>query len=514
MQMMNRRRSYLSWWPSALMTLALASCLPADFEDYQRLAPVRVHSMPTNALKQQDYGSVLATMRTGERQGEASYIVASAGRGSALSIIRAWDGDSPSEDKVARCARVGECKEGEQDLGGVLVPFELWGRGGADERTNCVFAPVNYKASDGQQSAQGWVACESSKSAQQFPMPLGVPLATGESLHFSGFGLPPGHPLGVVLFGAHAQPDKDKGSGGRRDGGLYRLPDRYEFAADMLAPRPFKLRDPSVRSAEGGFFTDDPERGDLGRELVGTITRDGELLIAVSQPSKQRVIVAAFDPRLAGAVEQRFVTRACVASPERDLRGFGERLAFGDVTGDDQPELFVGSDPLLGVEVGKQALYMFPGGGLPPASAAAEACPAWNAQAVAVRCRDQDGLRCADSAFGSAIAVGDFDGDERGDLLVGAPSTMVDGAVAGAVWLVPGARDGLDFQRSATVASPKPNARFGTAVAALRSEGRRSEPVVGAPGLNQLFVYMCTPLELSSEHGNFCLPLPARSRAF
>ena len=502
--MNDSRETHRSHLSAALVLLLLAGCLPGDFGDFEELAPVRVHGMPGSERKEQDYGSVLATMRMQRGGRDVSYLAASGGRGSAIVLSRAWEGGGPSEERVQRCAGATECREGEQDIGGTLIPFPVWGRGGEDERTACVFAPVNF-AAEGRASPQGWVVCESHKGPQQFGLGLGSLLAEGESLHFSGFGLPADHPLGVVLFGAHAQQDKAGGSG-RHSGGLYRVPDRYQAEANMLSARAIRLRDPGAGGEEEGFFTSDPERGDLGHQVVGTVTQEGELLVALSQPSAGRVIVVAYDDRQPGPVEERFVTRACIRSPEAELRGFGERLAFGDVTGDGKPELFVGSDPLLGDEPGRQALYLYAGGGLPSQSAAESACPAWEDEPVQVACKDANGARCADSAFGASIAVGDIDGDGRGELLVGAPQANVDGTSGGAVWIIPGAAGGLDQERAVALVSRTDGGRFGTTVAALPSQAGRAEPVVGAPGLNNVFVYTCTPLESTLYEESYCLP--------
>jgi len=492
--MKNVCKSYALWRSACALSCFAAGCNPSDFAGYADDAPVRVHDVPKGSSKQSDYGSVLATSRASS--GELSYIAASAGRGSPIVLNRAWS-DGAEEQAFLRCGSESECMAGHEDLGGVLIPFEVWGRGAADERKNCVLAPTNVGT-----STQGWVVCESKTGGQQFGLGLGALVSEGERLHYSGFGLPAGHPLGIALLGVHAE--QDKGAGGRRNGGLYRVLDRTESSAPP--PQAIKLRDPGAGGEEPSFFTSDEDRADLGREVVGIVTASGELLIAVSQPSKQRVIVASFDDELDGPIEQRFVTRACIESPDAELRGFGERLAFGDVTGDGKPELVVGADPIAGVEPGKQALYLYDGAGLPSAAAAASSCPEWNEEAAAIPCRDKDGASCDDAGFGASLALGDFSGDGRDDLLVGAPLSNVRGVSGGAAFIYPGTESGLDLAAATVLTSSKAKARFGAAVGALRSQGDRSEPVVGAPGLSKIFVYTCTSLESGFGVGNLCLP--------
>lgn len=483
-----------------LSLLALAGCNPTAFDDFEQKAPIRVHTLPATARKQTDYGAVVTTLRAKEGGRDVSYVVASAGRGSTIVFNRTWDGSALVDAPEPRCLTDVECRAGSEDIGGVLVPFEVWGEGDPMERRGCVFAPANYiDAKTGTGSPRAWILCASDRTPQELGLGLSELLDVGESLHFSGVGLPPGHPLGVVVFGAHVQVDK---GGARKSGGLYRLPDR--FHEDVLSARPIKLRDPSVQGDEPHYFSDDPEGNDFGREVAGST--GGELLLAIAQPSKQRVIVASYDDSLPGPVEERFVTRACLATPDQALQGFGERLAFGDITGDGKPELFIGSDPVGGVQTGKQALYMYDGAGLPSAADAESACPEWKSEPKSVTCRDVDGVRCANSGFGTSIAVGDFDGDDRGDLLVGAPLAAVDGVASGAAWIVPGSANGLAFDRAIALRADQANARYGTSVAALATQGGRSEPVIGAPGENALFVAMCTPLEPDFPAGSLCLP--------
>src|SRR5690606_29923107 len=112
---------------------------------------------------------------------------------------------------------------------------------------------------------------------------------------------------------------------------------------------------------------------------------------------------------------------------------FGAALSTGDYDGDGHSDLAIGApgeapgpDPRSGV------VYVFRGTswGLTPD-----------------RVLDQDGLggNEADDGFGSALASGDFDGDSRDDLAVGAPHEAPGSDPhSGAVFIFRGAERGLE----------------------------------------------------------------------
>lgn len=481
----------------ALLLLLLSSCNYNEPETYLDTATVRVNDAPA-AYARPRYGSVVAgfTHLVGGQM--VSRFAASAGAGSPIVISRAWDGRTIGERPIQRC-KDRECPEG-SDVGATLIPFAVWGAGETVPRSGCVFAPSNPREGAAA-GGLGFVVCESDSVPQHFDLRLEAVRGDAQ-LQFSGFGLPPGHPLGVVLFGAHAL---ERRTGARARGGLYAQPDLTRVGAEPVAKAPVsvRLRDPG----SGRALSDEAEAGDLGRQVVGAVDAAGTLWVAVSQPSRARVLVATYHDELPGAPDEKLVLRACVDAPVPGLRGFGERLALGDVDGDGRPDLFAGSDPHAGSEPGRQALFMFAGSGLPSRDRAAARCPRWNGEAVPVPCQDQGGIACADADFGASLAVGDIDGDGRGDLMVGAPRATVDRvAEAGAVFLVPGGDAGLDgTRRQVIAAAPRTRAQFGAALAALRTRDR-DEPVIGAPGSGRVYVFLCTPLEQGFGPESQCLP--------
>lgn len=494
-----RAKLFRASTPLLLVTaLASAGCDWREFEEYEETAPIRVHDAPSGRLPY--YGQVLTSFSMGNQ----SAIVASSGPNTPVVFQRMWTGSRLSDEAIVRCKGKGDCDEAE-GLGETLIPFPVWAHATPQERTGCILSPGVPKA---------FVFCDSHTNNNQ-SWDLSVQPESDHTPRFSGVGLPASHGLGIAILGVYDLRDRGQvPSAGR----LYYQPDfqpEGEVSAEDEVPplQLLPLRDP----VSGELFQDD-DPGDLGFAVAAAPNASGELVIAISQPSRERVIIATYRDDEPGEVADKLHTRACLESPDPGLTGFGKRLLVGDINDDGAPEIFAGIDPSDPEHRagGASALYMYRGAWLPQLSEAESECPEFAGEPDVVRCGplsspDADGILCEGSGFGAALALGDVDGDGVNDVLVGAPYADVQGSrEAGAVWIIPGHRrenpDPLDFARSTVVyGSGAAGAHLGMTVAALRTRDR-DEPVAGAPGEARLYTFMCSGLESDVSAERLCLP--------
>jgi hypothetical protein len=489
----------------ALGGLLLASLAPGagcdwnTFDDIQETAAVRVYE-PSSYAKSQ-FGSVLTTVETAPDTADVrSHLVASAGPSSPVVFEDVWEDDQLASGSSTLCRDTDACKKG-VSVGGALIPFEFWATGTKKPGQGCVLSPGIPNA---------FVFCRSNvDGSENYPLDLGDVSAPKANMVFAGAGLPPKYPLGVALISAHSVLNVDKQP---LNGTLFYQPDRSDTSVpfnqrlDLIDPRT------GLPFASGG-----EDAGDYGYRVAVAESTGESILIAVSQPAKNRVIVGRYDPAISvpdtiaeekDRVPLRLQTLACVKSPDASLVGFGKVLTFGDVTGDGEAELFIGIDPTDGKNGAKQRLYMYPGTGVPAFDADATQCSLWDEQPAQVGCIGGiRGVDCNDTQFGASVAVGDIDGDAIGDLIVGAPGADVQGvADAGVIWLIPGTKSGLDLDGMTNLyaSGQKSKGRLGATVAAVSTRGRK-EPAGGAPGANRLYVFTCSELESESTK-SYCLP--------
>ncbi|HZE40483.1 MAG TPA: FG-GAP-like repeat-containing protein [Stackebrandtia sp.] len=144
-------------------------------------------------------------------------------------------------------------------------------------------------------------------------------------------------------------------------------------------------------------------------------------------------------------------------------------VAIGDVTGDGKPDLVLGSPTHSG-----GAVTVFPG-------------PVDEGNSQTVKASDLGGTI---GDLGAALAVADFTGDGKADILVGAPNSSTDTVACGAAVVLRGSASGISAKASQVIDQDTPGVPgvcesgdgFGASVAAgdLTGDGK-PEAVVGVP---------------------------------
>ncbi len=449
---------------ASLALLALA-CDPTQSDTLRGQASVLIFS-PAGDAPAGRFGEVLVSYEA-ELEGRfvSRYAVAggASAMGPAFFVFFGFDDQGmgpratfPGGARFAGCDTVGECPEG---TGGALAAFPEWRSATGTTLHACLAAPSTV-------TGQFQVRCEDRSTVFEPLMGPG-----GQEFGASAVGLPRGSPLGVALFGAPA-------ADGQR-GALYRLP-------NGSTPVPVDISSASV-----------PGGARFGSGLQAARLDDRTALVAVWAPGDPlsgdtpRVVVLSIRVDVSDVVT--VTPRACLEGGE----GFGAAIALGDIDGDSVPDLAVG---YAAGPTSPQRVDMWSGAAL-PASAACGATQPMPVTSVACSEVEDPAVPCGTAgnlAFGSAIALGDIDGDSALDLVVGAPAAPTGGrGGAGAVFVVGNTTGGFFPNRSdagrhalLTHSMQREGNELGFRVATIRGAGR-SEIVATAPGARQVVVFAC-----------------------
>lgn len=426
-----------------LAGLGLVACVPTEFEDLRGEASTYAYEAPSG-YPNSGFGERVVAY-AGTLDGVAvTRVGGNAGADSPFVVYPLLEG----ENLDLETPRLNGCEDGfrcDEGAGASLFGMPRWAG-----REMCIGVPSPT-------TGEIRFRCEDDITDS----PAAVRGTGGEGLGEASAALGVDHPFGRAVLGA---------PGGA--GAVYRLPDGS----------------PPVRVDL--TFAEGVGRG-LGRAVAIASLDADSVVIAAGAPvgDTKRVVVAVADVDDTGAVTTS--VRGCL---DASTAGWGAALAIADIDADGLPDIVVGSGDGEGRS---DVVRVYSGADMP----ATETCDGSWTPAVDVACPNVEGIDCR-SRFGVTLAAGDLDADGRSEILVGAPDSRVDGEDgAGAVFVFRGGSfSEMALRASALVHStPMLGANLGAALAVAPGLDGRAEPIVGAPGAERVYVFLCSAIDGDSE---------------
>ncbi|MEQ8278452.1 MAG: hypothetical protein RMA76_31905 [Deltaproteobacteria bacterium] len=254
---------------------------------------------------------------------------------------------------------------------------------------------------------------------------------------------------------------------------------------EEISVRPDPLRLEAGPMPGDDATTDVEVRRFGGAVATGDFDADGTLEIVVGMPTASdgdtgRFAVYAQDP--AGPQLLEVFTPAALFGAVEEVHHFGTSVAVGNINCDGYDDLILGFPELYAGTLWRRgAIALVPGG---PNGLDVAATQTIHRQDV-----DPPLVVSYGARFGSALAVGDFDGDGCADLAVGAETLRLPPDRAGGVYVFPGTSAGPAVAQVILITAdgvpgtaPRYNARFGHTLAVGDFNGDlRDDLAIGAP---------------------------------